>query len=63
MPQNTLTFTLRLHNPAEKKDAAKSTAWSVIEVPREDFKLPKADFLAKYVEPGLAQMLQQLALL
>lgn len=49
-----LTLTLRIHDPLEKKDAAKSTAWVTLQIPREDLKMSKADFLAKHVEPALA---------
>lgn len=54
---DTLTFTVRLHDPAEKKDAAKSTSWAVIEIPREDLNLPKAEFFAKHVSPALDKLI------
>lgn len=56
MPKDTLTFTLRIHDPAEKKDAAKSTSWVVIEVQREDLKISQAAFIEKYVAPNLQKL-------
>ena len=53
-----LTFTIRLHDPAEKKDAAKSTSWFVCQIPREDLKMGKDAFIAKYILPNLAQLKQ-----
>lgn len=55
---DTLTFTLRLHDPAEKKDASKSTSWVVVKVAREDLKLSKDAFVAKYVTPNLGELKQ-----
>jgi hypothetical protein len=49
-----LTFSLRIHDPQEKKDAAKSTCWVTLQIPREDLKMAKAEFIAKHVEPALA---------
>lgn len=59
MPDNekdTLTLTIRLHDPKEKKDATKSTRWATAEVPREDLKLSDAEFSAKYITPALAKL-------
>lgn len=58
MSQDTLTFTLRLHDPAEKKDVAKSTSWAVVEVPREDLKMSLVEFGEKYLAPMLKQLTQ-----
>jgi hypothetical protein len=56
MPEDTLTFTLRLHDPAEKNDAEKSTNWAVVQIPRADLKLSQAEFIDKYVVPNLATL-------
>ena len=58
MPEDTLTFTIRLYDPKEKEEVAKSTSWAVFQIPREDLKMPAADFLAKYVTPALTQLKQ-----
>jgi hypothetical protein len=60
--QDTLTFSIRIHDPKEKKVAEKSTDWKAIEVPREDLTLPKAEFIAKWVEPMLSTMTKILSL-
>ena len=56
--KDNLTFTLRLHDPKEKKDAELSTSWAVFEIPREDLGLPPAQFIDRYIVPGLAQLKQ-----
>lgn len=56
MEQDTLAFTLRIHDPKEKKNAELSTSWAKVEVPRADLQLPKVEFIAKWVEPMLATM-------
>lgn len=55
---DTLTLTLRLHDPLEKQELAKSATWAVIEIPREDLKMQKLDFLVKHVEPALVNLKQ-----
>lgn len=60
--KDTLTFGLRIHDPAEKKVEAKSTAWRSFAVPREDLQLPDADLIAKYLAPALAEMRKQMGL-
>lgn len=60
--QDTLTFSIRIHDPKEKKVADKSTDWASVEVPREDLTLPRAEFIAKWVEPTLATMTKILSL-
>jgi len=55
-----LTLTIRLHDPAEKDNAAKSTAWVVAEVDRADLILPRQQFLDKYVTPAIEKILNQL---
>jgi len=52
-----LTLTIRLHDPAEKKKAENSTAWKVIDVPREDLKLSPDEFAAKFILPALPSLL------
>ena len=54
---DTLTLTIRLHDPKEKKLLSKSTAWAVVNVTREDLKLPREQFFAKYVTPAIEQIL------
>lgn len=59
MPGNekdTLTLTLRIHDPKEKRDAAKSTSWLVLAVERGDLRMPKMDFIAKYILPNLDEL-------
>lgn len=51
-----ITLTLRIHDAQEKNDAEKSTSWVTVEVSRDDLKMAKADFIAKYVEPALGQL-------
>jgi hypothetical protein len=58
MAEDALTLTLRLHDPKEKTDAAKSASWAVVQVDRADLEMAKADFVAKYVEPALAELTQ-----
>jgi hypothetical protein len=58
-----LTLTIRLHDPIEKTSADLSTAWAVLDVPREDLKLPRAEFLDKYVTPALAKCLAQMKII
>jgi len=53
-----ITFSMRVHDHAEKQDAAKSTSWVTTEVAREDLKMSQVDFLAKYVVPHLAALTQ-----
>jgi hypothetical protein len=60
--QDTLTFTVRIHDPKEKKNPELSTAWAAVEVPREDLSLPKAEFIAKWIEPALSTMTKILSL-
>ena len=57
----TLTLTIRLHDPKEKLDPAKSTAWTIAEVPREDLALSPEEFSTKYCVPAAAQILATLA--
>jgi hypothetical protein len=58
MPQDDLTLTIRVHDPLEKKDAAKSASWAVVKIPRADVggTLSGFDFLAKHVQPALSKL-------
>jgi hypothetical protein len=60
MGADKLTFTLRLHDPAEKKDPKKSTAWIVADVERADLALPLDEFCERYAKPMIKQGLAQL---
>lgn len=52
-----ITFTMRVHDAAEKQKAENSTCWAVIQIDRADVgKLSAADFVAKYVAPHLTQL-------
>lgn len=53
--KDTLTLTLRIHDPAEKKDAKKSTVWIVAEVSRDAIGMTQADFIEHYIRPALPQ--------
>jgi hypothetical protein len=52
MPEDNLTLSIRLHDPAEKKDANKSTGWVVEQIPRADLAMSLDDFVEKYVKPA-----------
>lgn len=52
MPEDNLTLSIRLHDPAEKKDANKSTGWVVAQIPRADLAMSLDDFVEKYVKPA-----------
>ena len=56
MPDDTLTLTIRLHDPQEKTDSKKSACWMVVKVDRKDITLAVDAFLAKYVTPNLKQI-------
>jgi hypothetical protein len=56
MPTDDLTLTIRVHDPLEKQDAAKSASWAVVKVSRADVTMPLADFIAKYVQPAFGQI-------
>lgn len=49
MDQDTLTLTLRLHDPKEKKDAKLAASWVVLQVPRADLALAPEEFAAKHL--------------
>jgi len=56
LEKDTLTLTLRLHDPKEKQNAALAASWVVIEVDRADLALDPLDFAAKYVLPAVPQL-------
>ena len=55
---DTLTLTIRLHDPREKKVPELSASWARIEVPREDLQMNGADFIAKHIAPHLVHLKQ-----
>jgi hypothetical protein len=60
MENDTLTLTVRLHDPKEKLDASKSTSWKTAEIPREDLGLTPEEFAAKWLAPQAAELLASL---
>jgi hypothetical protein len=58
MQKDTLTLTIRLHDPLEKQDAAKATSWVVIEVDRESLAMSVDELLERYFRPALPQLRQ-----
>lgn len=57
MDKDTLTLTVRLHDPKEKYDVKKSAVWMTAEVERADLALSAEEFVAKYVLPAFAPIL------
>ena len=55
---NRITFSMRIHDAAEKQDPAKSSSWVTVEVARADLKMSQANFVLKYVLPNLAGLTQ-----
>lgn len=55
---DTLTLTIRLHDPKEKQDAKRAADWIVFDVGREDLKLSPEDFAAKYITPHIGKLEQ-----
>lgn len=53
---DTLTLTLRLHDPKEKKNAALAASWVVMQVPREDLQLSPTELAAKHLIPAVDQL-------
>jgi hypothetical protein len=53
-----LTFSLRLHDPDEKRDASKSSSWVMVNVSREDLTMDEGHFIEKYVRPSLKELKQ-----
>jgi hypothetical protein len=60
MLPDSLTLTVRLHDPAEKTHAHKSTQWAVLEIPRADLQLTRGEFFEKHVNPALDQMIEKM---
>lgn len=58
MVDDTLTLTVRLHDPKEKLDSKKSAQWVTAKVARPDLALSLEDFSAKYFRPAFQQILQ-----
>ena len=58
MPDDSLTLTIRLHDPKEKQNVTLSATWATVKVPRADLELPQAEFVAKYITPNLSQLVQ-----
>jgi hypothetical protein len=58
MPDDTLTLTVRLHDPKEKKNALMSASWVVVKVPRADLQLAAGAFAAKHIVPNLGSLAQ-----
>jgi hypothetical protein len=56
MAEGDLTFTVRIHDPAEKTSVDLSTNWAVVAVPRSAVGIAKADFVAQYIVPALAEL-------
>jgi hypothetical protein len=56
MQDDTLTLTIRVHDPKEKQDKSQSACWATVKVARPDIELPKQEFLEKYVVPALSQL-------
>ena len=52
-----LTLTVRLHDPKEKRDRAKSAVWHTVKSPRAALSLPEADFAATHLAPAAAVIL------
>ena len=52
-----LTLTVRLHDPKEKRDRAKSAVWHTVKIPRAALSLPEADFAATHLAPAAAVIL------
>lgn len=56
MPDDSLTLTIRVHDPQEKLDATMSACWVVVKVDRADVQMQVADFVAKYVSANLQSL-------
>lgn len=55
-PIDTLTLTLRLHDPKEKKNAKLAASWVIVQVPRADLTLSPPEFAAKHLIPAVEQL-------
>ena len=54
--KDTLTLTVRLHDPKEKQDHKLSASWVVISVPRADLAMSAPEFAAKHLLPAVEQL-------
>lgn len=54
--QDTLTLTVRLHDPKEKQNHKLSASWVVIKVPREDLAMSAPEFAAKHLLPAVEKL-------
>ena len=52
-----LTLSVRLHDPKERRDRAKSAVWHIVNIPRAALSLPEADFAATHLAPAAAVIL------
>lgn len=53
---DTLTLTIRLADPKEKKNPKLAASWVVGKVPRSDLSLSPADFAAKHLTPRIPEI-------
>jgi hypothetical protein len=53
---DTLTLTVRLHDPKEKVNPALSASWVVIPVPRADLAMSPPEFAAKHLLPAVEKL-------
>ena len=53
---DSLTLTVRLHDPKEKQNPKLSASWGVAQVPRADLGMTPSDFAAKHVLPLVEQL-------
>jgi hypothetical protein len=54
---DTLTLTVRLHDPKERLDPKKAAVWHTVKIPRADLDLSEADFLAKHLTEAVPVIL------
>jgi hypothetical protein len=55
---DTLTLTIRLHDPQEKKVPERSASWVVIKIARADLAMDGVEFMNKYIVPHLGKLTQ-----
>lgn len=53
---DTLTLTVRLHDPKEKVNHKLSASWVVIPVPRADLAMSAPEFAAKHLLPAVEKL-------
>lgn len=54
---DTLTLSVRLHDPKERRDIRKSAVWHVVKIPRAALSLTEEDFAANHLAPAAAVIL------